>query len=64
MISEFEYRIEWLDEEGFVYAGETYVTQVEGDSELAEDSARLNAMLFAEAEEPDFDYKITLIDAR
>lgn len=65
---EFEYLIEWFFEDGFLYAREIFVTRVENDGRLedyeVEDIARANAEEFAEGEEPDLDYEITLVDAR
>jgi len=67
MTHEFEYKIKWYFDDDTEYARTTFVTQVEGDGfddYEVEEIARDNACAFAEAEEPDLYYEVTLIDAR
>jgi len=64
---EFEYKIEWFDEDGSLVDRASYVAQVEDDGTLgeyeAEERARADATIFAEYESH-LEFEITLIDAR
>lgn len=67
MTHEFEYKIEWFDEDGSLVDTQYFVTQVEDDETLgeyeAEEKARDEADSFA-ASEYELAYEIILIDAR
>lgn len=67
MIHEFEYKIEWLDEDGRVLRKEIYVTQVDDDGledYEVEELARDDADSYARECSVGFDWEITLVDAR
>ena len=64
---EFEYKVEWFDEDGRMCARTTFVTQIEDYGTLGEYEAEERARDYAEdfaSSEYALDYEITLIDAR
>jgi len=67
MTHEFEYKVEWFDDEGFLFERTTFVAEVEDDGTLGEYEAEERARDYAEdfaKSEYDLDYIINLIDAR